>query len=146
MNELQEFIFDKKTQVNLISFLKQYGIHGLEQALKAYINCQQEYICKNKTSISKINIYDIYYLEIQKHNITIYTTNGTYKKYGSLNNELKFLSHYNFIKCNQSCIVSLKKIKTICNNYIILTNNTKIHMSRNYASKVILSFFCISSL
>ncbi len=47
MNELQEFIFDKKTQVNLISFLKQYGIHGLEQALKAYINCQQEYICKN---------------------------------------------------------------------------------------------------
>lgn len=145
MNWLQEFMFDKKTQVNLITFLKQYGIHGLEQALESYIDCQQEYLCKNKTSISKIKICDIYYLEIQKHNITIHTANGIYKKYGSLNNELKFLSHYNFIKCNQSCIVSLKKIKTICNNYIILTSNKKIHMSRNYASKVILSFFSISS-
>lgn len=91
-------------------------------------------------------INDIYYLEIHKHNITFYTNYGTYKKYGSLNNELKFLSPYNFIKCNQSCIVSLQKIRTISADKIILINDAKIHMSRNYAPKVILAFSCSNSL
>lgn len=110
MNLTKDFILEKKIQLHLSIFLKQYGTSGLEEALQIYINMQrQKYIIKNQKSISKININDIYYLEIYKHNITIYTNYGTYKKYGSLNNELKFLSPYNFIKCNQSCIVSLEK-------------------------------------
>jgi len=62
------------------------------------------------------------------------------KKYGSLNNELKFLSHYNFIKCNQSCIVSLNKIRDIHHQDVILINDEILHMSRNYINKVIIAF------
>lgn len=145
MNWLQELVLDKKMKTTLTIFLSRYGILGLEQALQFYTNMQQQYICKTKTSISKIKLDDIYFLEIQQHNISIHTTNGTYEKYGSLSKELKILSPYHFIKCNQSCIVSIEKIKTICNNDIILVNNIKIHMSRTYASKVIIAFCHIHS-
>lgn len=140
MTWLHDFAFDKKSQTILTTFLKQYGTMGLNQALQFYSYYQQDYICKNKTSISKFKICDIYYLEIHEHNITIHTIHGIFQKYGSLNKELKILSHFNFIKCSQNCIVSLDKIRTICNNSIILNDNTKIHMSRNYTPKVIIAF------
>lgn len=146
MNLLQKLQSDKKLEHSITTFLEQYGIIGLEQALEFYIDMQQEYICKNKTSISKIKIYDIFYLKIQKHNITIYTDNTIYHKYGTLNHELKLLSQYKFMKCSQNCIVSLKKVKTIYKNDIILINNTKIHMSRRYAPKVIIAFSNVNSL
>ena len=102
-----EFQIDTELQDTISNFLTQYGTFGLKQALQLYNNTQQEYICRTRTSISKINISDIYYMEIREHQITIYTQHGTYHKYGTLNNELKSLSPYGFIKCAQNRIVSL---------------------------------------
>lgn len=140
MNWIKVFTSDKTIQNNLFPFLDEHGVPGLMKALQLYRSMHQTYICKTKLSTSQINIYDIYYLEIQKHDITIYTEDGTFHKYGTLSKELLFLSPYGFVKCAQNCIVSLNKIKTIHHNSITLTNNNEIHMSRNYASKVILSF------
>ena len=140
MDWLQEITNNKTLQNNLTRFLKTYGTSGLNQALAFYADMQQEYICKTRTSISKIKICDIYYLEIQEHNITIHTLDNTYTKYGTLNAELKVLASYNFVKCNQSCIVSLTKIKAIRHTDIILLNNTKIHLSRSCTKKVISMF------
>lgn len=130
------------TELNDIisNFIGQYGPSGLNQALQLYKDTQQEYICRTRTSISKIHISDIYYMEIREHQITIYTQHGTYHKYGTLNNELKSLSSYGFIKCAQNRIVSLGKIRSICLNDIILVNGTKIHMSKKYAISIILEF------
>lgn len=130
------------TELNdiLSDFLEQYGTSGLKHALQLYNNTQQEYICRTRTSISKIHISDIYYMEIREHQITIYTQHGTYHKYGTLNNELKSLSSYGFIKCAQNRIVSLEKIRSICLNDIILVNGTKIHMSKKYAIFIISEF------
>lgn len=124
----------------LTTFLTAYGTDGLEQALLLYTNMQQEYICKTKTSTTKLRIADIYYLDITGHNIIAHTTQGVHRKYGTLSNELKTLSHYGFVKCNQSCIVSLTKIKSIGNNQIILINDEALHLSRSCAPKVILAF------
>ena len=93
---------DTELQNTISTFLTQYGTSGLKHALQLYINTHQEYICRTRTSISKIYISDIYYMEIQEHQITIYTQHGTYHKYGTLNNELKSLSSYGFIKCAQN--------------------------------------------
>lgn len=142
MNKLQDLPIDTSLQSTLSSFIEKYGASGLEQALQLYTDMQQEYICKTKTSISKIKLCDIYYLEIQEHNITVHTQHGIYQKYGTLNNELKFLSQYGFIKCNQSCIVSLSKIRTTQTNDITLINNEKLHMSRKYAPKVLIALRC----
>lgn len=131
---------EAELQDTISTFLTQYGFAGLKQALQLYKNIQQEYICRTRTSISKIHISDIYYMEIREHQITIYTQHGTYHKYGTLNNELKSLSSYGFIKCAQNRIVSLGKIRSICFNDIILVNSTKIHMSKKYAISIISEF------
>lgn len=140
MNWMQELTQDKSLQSTLSIFLNQYGLFGLKNALLLYSSHQQDYICKTKTSISKFKIADIYYLEIRTHTITIYTQHGTFQKYGSLSEEQKRLSPYGFVKCNQSCIVSLKKIKSICNNTVTLINDVQLHMSQYYAPRVLIAF------
>ena len=130
----------KHLQKTITEFIDHYGTSGLEQALELYTDMQQEYICKTKTSVSKVKICDIYYLEIMGHHIDVHTEHGTYQKYGSLNKELKQLSSFGFIKCTQSCIVSLHKIRTVLGNEIILTNHEHLYMSRHYAPSVLMTF------
>lgn len=142
MNWMQELSQNKSLQNTLTIFLNQHGLSGLEDALRLYSTLQQDYVCKTKTSVSKFKIADIYYLEIRTHTITVYTQHGTYQKYGSLTEEQKRLSPYGFIKCNQSCIVSLRRIKSICNSTITLTNDVQLHMSQYYAPKVLIAFSC----
>lgn len=140
MNWIQEFSTNKNLYDNLSSFLNQYGISGLEQALHLYRSTYQSYICKNKLSISRINIYDIYYLKISSHDIAIHTEEKIYHKYGTLGNELKILAPHGFVNCSQSCIVSLNKICDIHHQDITLINGEILHISRNYINKVIIAF------
>lgn len=134
----------KSLQSNILtdiqSFIVSYGESALQEAMKQYIDNQQVYIHKTKSQITKIKISDIYYLQSQQHNITIHTSHGIYKKYGTLNQELNTLYPYGFIKCTQSCIVSLSKIRTIQNNDITLIDDTVLHVSRSYAPKVLSAF------
>ncbi len=140
MNWIQELSQTEYLYNTLTKFLDKYGIGGLENALTYYSSMQLEYICKTKSSIHKIKISDIYYLKIQIHTIRVYTQHGIYPKYGSLTKEEKRLSPYGFIKCNQSCIVSLAKIRSIYNNTITLVNNVELHMSQHYAPKVLMAY------
>lgn len=143
MNWLEKISADGHLYNNLSSFLNQYEASDLEKALQLYRATHQTYICKTKQgkqSIIKINIYDIIYLEIQKHNISVHTKHGTYHKYGSLANELKLLSPYGFVKCTRNCIVSLNHIQSIHGDDIILINGNRIHMSRKCAASIIIAF------
>ena len=114
MNWIQELSSNTALHDNITSFMNQYGMPGLEQALQLYRDMHQTYICKTKTSISQINIYDIYYMEINRHNIDVHTEHGIYHKYGSLTNELKILSPYGFIRCAQNRIVAFTQIHPTC--------------------------------
>ena len=140
MNHMKEISENEHLYNCLSSFLNQYEISDLENALKLYRSTHQTYVCKTKHSISRLNIYDICYLEIQKHNIAVHTQNEIYHKYGSLTNELKLLSPYGFLKCSKSCIVSVRKIQSIQNNDIVLLNGARIHMSRKYSSNILIAF------
>lgn len=140
MDWLQELTQKKSLCCSLNTFLDQYGFSVLEKALQLYSNTQAEYIYKTKSSIIKIKMDDIYYLEIQTHTITIHTKNGTYQKYGSLTDEQKFLAPYGFVKYRQNCLVSLEKIHSICDDTIILINNQQLHISQRYAPKVLAAF------
>ncbi|MBC5745189.1 LytTR family transcriptional regulator [Lachnospiraceae bacterium MD308] len=143
MNWLEKISTDNHLYNDLASFLDQYEISGLQTALQLYRTTHQTYICRtkqDKQSIIKINIYDIIYLEIQKHDISVHTTHGTYHKYGSLVNELKNLSPYGFLRCTKNCIVSMNHIQSIHGDDIHLIDGTQIHMSRKYASTIIIAF------
>ena len=140
MDWIQELTQKESLCCSLAAFLDQHGFSGLEKALQLYSNTQAEYICKAKTAVTRIKIDDIDYLEIKTHTITIHTKHGDYQKYGSLIDELKFLSPYGFIRCRQNCLVSLGKVKSICDNTIYLTNHIQLHMSQRYAPKVLAAF------
>ena len=45
-------------KAELISFVTLYGISGLQEAMRLYIETSQNYICKTKTSVRKIKIRD----------------------------------------------------------------------------------------
>ncbi len=137
---LQELSNNQTLQHHLSDFISHFGISNVEQALQLYTNLHHEYICKTKSSVSKFNVYDIYYLQIQGHHISVHTQHGTYRKYGTLAKELKILSPYGFSKCSQSCIVSLNKIRSIQHSNILLTNGAKLHMSRSYAAKILMAY------
>lgn len=140
MDWIQKLTQNESLCCTLTGFLDQHGFSGLEEALQLYSNTQAEYICKTKEAVTRLKIEDIYYLEIQTHTITIHTEHGTYQKYGSLTDELKFLEPYGFIKCKQNCLVSLEKIHSICDDTIILVNQLPLHMSQRYAPKVLAAF------
>lgn len=134
----------KSLQPNLLadiqSFITAYGESALQEAMHQYMDNEQIYIHRTKSQITRIMIRNIYYLQCRQHNITIHTSHGTYGKYGTLSQELSILYPYGFIKCNQSCIVSLNKIRTIQNNDIILIDDTILHVSRSYAPKLLTAF------
>ena len=140
MNWLYELSNDKSLEKEIRLFYNTYGTSGIKEALKLYSNLQQEYICRTRKSVSKLRMDDIYYLEIEEHDISVFTSHGVYHKYGTLNQEMKLLSPYGFVRCSQSCIVSLRKIQKIGNNDILLVNHVKIHLSRRYAAKVLVAF------
>lgn len=135
---------NKISQLNIFtdiqSFIAMYGELALLEAMQQYIDNQQVYIYKYKTHLSKIKINDIYYIQSKQHCITIHTLQNTFKKYGTLTEELTTLSPYGFVKCSQSCIVSLSKIKIIQNNDAVLIDDTKLHISRSCFPKIFAAF------
>lgn len=140
MEDLQKILNNLFLQKALAEFLQEYEIENLVEAMQIYAQMHQTYICRTKTSVTKINIKDIYYLKIYGHNISIHTDQAVFSKYGSLAKELPRLSCCGFMKCSQNCVVSLYKINSIRGNDILLKNNEIIHMSKKYASKVIAAF------
>ncbi len=88
-------IVDLNLKNHLTNFINKYGLTALNQALDLYISMKNQYICKNKSLITRIKISDIYYMEIRGHNITIYTNHGIYHKRGTLKKELETLAFIN---------------------------------------------------
>ena len=131
---------NKTLQSDILTFIASYGEAALQEAMQQYIDGKQEYICKNRSYTVKIRIRDISYIKIEGHNITIHTSQGMYEKYGTLGAELNLLSSHGFLKCNQSCIVSLDKIKAIQNNDILMMDDTVLHISRSCAPKILAVF------
>ena len=138
---------DQMDEVNDIvkNFIKQYGTTGLKQALENYTQKDHLYIICTKESVTQIRIDEIYYLEIEGHHMQVHTEKEKYRKYGTLNKELEVLSSFRFMKCNQSYVVSLNKIKSISHNEITMINNERIPMSRKYAPQILLAFHNIST-
>ncbi len=138
--KLSEYTIQDDLETELISFIRQYGLTGLKEAMQLYAEASQDYICKTKTSVYKIKIKDIYYLKIRGHHITVHTENGIYRKYGTLHQEFSLLSPYGFLKCSQSCIVAPSKISRIEHDTIILCNHDRLHISRTCTAKILTSF------
>ncbi len=140
MNWFSKIRNDPDVSEILETFLDQFGMPGLTQSLLNYADTHSQYIYRTRSSVFKIKIENIFYLEIDGHDIRIHTQEGIYKKYGSLAQEARTLSRYGFQKCNQRVLVSVSKIREIKGAHIILKDGTKLILSRTYAPKLISSY------
>lgn len=131
---------DKNVLSDIYKFVNEYGIDALNMAMHNYTISHKTYICGTKTSIKRIPIYTINYIEIFGHNIVIHTINGKFTKYGTLKGEYEQLKKFGFVKCNQSFLVPVDKIVEIKKNYLILTTGNKFKLSRSCATEAIYTY------
>lgn len=103
----------------------------LERVMKK-LNKKDEYfvLVPYESGFSKVNIYDINYIEVISHDIIFHLTNGksitttgTLKKY-----EEELMNHW-FIRCNSCYLVNARKIKRVEKLDIQLTNDEVIAIS-----------------
>lgn len=88
----------------------------------------------------KMVIYrrDINYAEIYKDKTTIFTDEGSYITYMTLNELSEKLGGYPFVRCHRSYIVNLAKVKEIekKNQDFLLEDNTIVPIGRSYIQTV----------
>lgn len=131
-NILEENVLEK-----LQSFINKYGSEGFVEALETYDALHRVYIYKTKYLIKRIPIDTINFIEIYGHDIIIHTTEGNFKKYGTIKNEYNLLKNLGFVKCNQSFLIPVNKIVEIKDKSVRLSTGEEFKLSRNCANEVI---------
>lgn len=77
---------------------------------------QESIILQLSDGMKKIDIRDIYYVEVQNRMLYYYTSKGTYSVKGTLQSVEKQLENYSFTKCNHWYLVNLKHVKEVRKN------------------------------
>lgn len=150
-------MFDDKVEIIFITGVIDYIQEGYEvrayryllkpidlNALKTHIISCIEYIkdnkdryilIKEKGNLYKIFVDDIFYLEVNKKNMNIYTKYKTYKFVMSMKLAEEELSKYKFIRCHKSFLVNLNKVDCIEKNTLII-NKHEIPISKHRLKEV----------
>lgn len=73
---------------------------------------------KVKNYVNRIKIDSITYIETDRPNILIYTSDKTYTTKMSISKIEKILSKYGFFRCHNSYIINLKLVESMNSNFI----------------------------
>ena len=142
---------DSSVMVIFITSLAQYAIKGYEVGAfdflvkpinyysfslklnRAYQNLNNSLnstiILNNKSSMKKIEISSILYIETNDHKLIFHTLDGLFETYGSMKSYVDILSKYPFELCNQCYYVNLKYVTEVIDNYVKV-GNEKLLISR----------------
>lgn len=109
----------KGYEVNAFDFVvKPVSYYNLALKLERVLDClkqnySNELVIKNKTSMRKIKVSDIKYIEVRNHSLIYHTTQGVYSSSGSLKKIQAYLKDLSFSLCNQCYLVNLKYVLEI---------------------------------
>ena len=92
-------------------------------------------ITSQKETIS-VRVDELIYAEIFNRIVYLYTIRGSYSYYARLSQLEEELQAYNFIRIHKSFLVNLEYVKSIGNNYLLLTTGQKLGLSKNYKTAV----------
>lgn len=137
--------FDDKVEIIFMTSFSEFMQDGYEvkayryilkpieerKILKSILPCINEIIRRRsnyltinvKNYIDRIRIDSILYIETDRPNILIYTSDNTYSTKMSISKIENILKEYGFFRCHNSYIVNLKLIESINSNTVILKNN-----------------------
>lgn len=134
---------DSDVMILFITNMAQYAIHGyevdamdyilkpinyfsfskrLERALGRLAKREKHHLVINvKGGAKKIDIANICYIESQRHNLAIHTTDEVYTIIGTMKEmEEKLLSHH-FFRCNKGYLVSLHHVDGILDGCAVVS-------------------------
>ena len=112
--------------------LKEHVLSCIKDIIKRRENFM---IIENKGCMEKIAINNITYIEVQRKEITIHSTKGTYYTKNSLDKMEKELEVYNFFRCHKSYLINMKHIEYISKKSVII-NNEEIPVSKHRISNL----------
>lgn len=110
----------------------------LEELEKHILSCIKEVksktnnyiLIKNKSNTYKIYSNEIKYIEVQKKNMLIHTTNKSYDVRYSLEKIEKDLNMDIFIRCHKSFLLNISYVENIKSNVAILESGEDVPISR----------------
>lgn len=124
--QTQPFYFIRKTeyQIDFLEFIKLF---------KEYIKKNMTYVFTSRNTKTLLNTNQILYLESFNHSIIIHTIDSQkYMIHSTLNDELKKLPSYQFVRIHHSYVINLNNILQWNAKEIILQNHQKLPIGRNY--------------
>ncbi|MCD7740700.1 MAG: LytTR family DNA-binding domain-containing protein [Ruminococcus sp.] len=144
----------------IIAFLtshQEFAIEGYEvNAFRYMLKKQPEHIYKKQlqsmfdeyhqshftfdvhtsNSVYNVAVCDILYFEIFKRTVVLHTKNGDYQFNGKLSEIEKDERLVNFVKPHKSYYVNLLHIDSVESDAVIMKNNDRIPLSRNFKQEV----------
>ena len=77
----------------------------------------------------------IFYIEVEKHKVLLYTGSGEYESWGSLKEYYEKLKEVNFVQTSRYYLVNLEYVTAVSANTITV-NNVEIPLSRSHKKNV----------
>lgn len=129
----------------LVTNMVQYAIHGYSVSAADYIVKpvlyeqlavkMPEYISRIrrrhthilihiKNDVFNINIQDIRYIEVFRHEVIVHLNGRNLKCYRTLKEFEKELEGFGFAKCSQSCLINLNFVQCVEGNNILVDGKT----------------------
>lgn len=81
---------------------------------------QQSIVLHMPDGLMKLDIRNIYYVEVQNRMLYYYTLKGTYSVKGTLQSVEQQLENYSFAKCNHWYLVNLQHVKEVRKNIAVV--------------------------
>ena len=84
---------------------------------------------KSGSTLYRVPIYSIHYLEVSGHHVTYHTSAGDFTEYSTLKDVRQKLPQRCFAQCNQSFLVNLRCVTSISREKIVV-DGTELFVSR----------------
>lgn len=152
---------DASVVLMFITNMMQYAIHGYEVDAIDFVvkpisygdfvlkmQKASRYVDRNKNKkislnttegIVQLDVTDIHYVEVIRHDLIYHTVHGHYKVRGSLREAEKALLDFHFTRSNHCYLVNLKYVEAVSGNLLRVAGEELV-MSRNKKNDVLLEF------
>ena len=79
---------------------------------------------------TRVDLDDITYVEVQNHQLTYHTVEGTYSQYGSISALAKELADKGFAQCNSCYLVNLQHVREVTGYTLCLSDRSELKISQ----------------
>ena len=91
-------------------------------------------------SVVKVAVPNVYYVEVNGHNVTVHTSDGLITSRSPLSELEPLLAEYGIVRCASYYMVNLLHVKQVMADKIIMSDDTEIALTRSFKKKFMQKF------